>query len=556
MKHKMLYLAVLSALTLTSCALSFGTTSTDDSSTGSSDTSGDSTSSDTGADTSSGTSSGTSGNISSNPSAETSSSTSTVTEGWDNYYKASSVDPNFNLQDLKQAGNVDAIPSPRTDINILVIPIEFTGYTFASNTLTDIETLFNGTADQTNYWESVSSFYEKSSYGNLDLSFNIAPKYATGYTPTEAASLDTTDTDYFSTNIVREAVGDYKSDNGSNSTQQFDADGNGYIDAVWMIYSCPDYSNSQTIKNISTDYWAYVFWDYKQSASTSSPNQNSYAWASHDFMYEGGGTSKIDAHTFIHETGHLLGLDDYYNYDSFDSDYTGINKYYKPTGGIDMMDYNVTDHNVWSKMALGWTKPYVVTGNAEITIDPAESSGDVILIADSWNGTSYDEFLILELYTPTGLNGLDSSMAYSDDYPIGYTIPGIRLYHVDSRIGNFTYSYSNEEWYFDSYYEPSSLYLSGSSYYGLAHSNTPSRSADENHRLIHMIQAGGTNTFDTGGEGSNADLFTTGQTFSMDTYGSQFFKNGNKLNNGNALGYTISFSSVSSESATIRIEKI
>jgi hypothetical protein len=42
----------------------------------------------------------------------------------------------------------------------------------------------------------------------------------------------------------------------------------------------------------------------------------------------------------------------------------------------------------------------------------------------------------------------------------------------------------------------------------------------------------------------------------MSTHGTEFFKNGNKLNNGNALGYAIYFSSVSSESATIRIEKI
>ncbi|MFA7020296.1 MAG: Ig-like domain-containing protein, partial [Bacilli bacterium] len=421
---------------------------------------------------------------------------------YNNYYKASTVDPNFNLQDLQQAGDVDAIPSPRTDLNILVIPIEFTDYTFTSKTLTDIQTLFNGTPEQTNYWESVSSFYEKSSYGNLDLTFTIANKFNTGYTALQAANLDTSSTQYFTTNLIRNAVSNYKSVNGSASTQQFDADNNGYIDAVWMIYSCPNYSNSNTIRNISTDYWAYVFWDYNQYSSTSSPNQNNYGWASYDFMYEGGGTTKVDAHTFIHETGHLLGLDDYYNYDD-DSDY-------KPTGGIDMMDYNVTDHNVWSKMALGWTKPYVVTGNAEITINPAESSGDAILIADNWNGTSYDEFMMLELYTPTGLNQLDSLTAYNGSYPQGYTIPGVRLYHIDSRIGKFSYS---SGWYFNGYYEPTSLYLSGDNYYGVSHSNTPSYSADPDYRLIHMIQAGGTNTFDTGSTGTNADLFTTGKTF-------------------------------------------
>ena len=447
---------------------------------------------------------------------------------------------------MQEVNWLNAIPTPGQDIDILVVPVELTDYPFASKTLTDINTLFNGTAAETNYWESVSSFYTESSYGNLDLNFTVAPKYISGYTAQQAANLDTSQTQYFSTNLVRNAVNNFKTVNGSTSTQQFDSDDDGFIDAVWIVYSAPNYSNSSTIKSISTGYWAYVFWDYNQDPSATSPNPNVYAWASYDFMYEGGGTTKVDAHTYIHETGHLLGLDDYYN-DDDDSDY-------KPTGGIDMMDYNVTDHNVWSKMALGWLKPYVVTGNAEITINPAESSGDAILIADSWNGTSFDEFLMLELYTPTGLNYLDSATRYVGAYPRGYTIPGVRLYHVDSRLGKYDY-YNN----FVGYDHPAGSALYDNSlqrYYAIAHSNTPSYSEDPDYRLIHMIQAGGTNTFDTGDIGTNADLFTTGKNFSMATYGSQFFKNGSLLNNGNALGYTIEFVSVSSSSATIRITKI
>lgn len=463
------------------------------------------------------------------------------------YYVPSMVDSNFDLQDLQKAGELNAIPSKGQNINILVVPVEFTGYSFTTKTLTDLEILFNGTEAQTNYWESVSSFYQESSFGNLNMSFTVAPKYVTGLSPTQAAALDTTSTQYFSTNLLRSAVSNYKTNNGTASTKNFDSDSDGYIDAVWLIYSCPNYSNSTTIRNISTDYWAYVFWDYTQTPSTSSPNPNVYGWASYDFMYEGGGTTKVDGHTYIHETGHLLGLDDYYNYDD--------NSTYKPMGGIDMMDYNVIDHNAWTKMALGWQKPYVVTGNAEITLSPSQMSGQSILIADSWNGTSYDEFLMLELYTPTGLNALDSSTAYSGSYPRGYTTSGVRLMHIDSRIGKQTYSSSNG-WYFNGYFEPTSLTLSGNNYYAVAHSNTPSYSADPEYRLIHMIQATGTNTFKTGSVGSNADLFTTGKSFSMATYGTAFFKNGNKLNNNNSLNYRIEFTSVSATSATIKIYKL
>ncbi|MFA5481123.1 MAG: hypothetical protein WC282_01895, partial [Bacilli bacterium] len=485
MKSRKWLIAIIMSLTLSSCTFPFGPSGTPED------------------NSSSGDSNSVTSDTFSSSSSSPSSSDSTI-EGWDNYYLPETVDPLFNYQDLQVASGINSIPTPRTDLNILVIPMELTDYPFSSITLTRLETLFNGSAASTDYWESVSSFYEKTSYGNIDMNFTIAPKYNTGYTAAQAAQLDVTNTQYFSTNLLRDAVANYKTANGSTSTQQFDSDGDGYIDAVWMIYSCPNAGNSPTIASISEDYWAYVFWDYNQSSSTISPNSNAYAWASYDFMNEGGGITKEDAHTYIHETGHLLGLDDYYNYD--DNDDAEVPNPYHPTGGIDMMDYNVTDHNVWSKMAMGWTKPYVVTGNAEITINPAESSGDAILIADSWNGTSFDEFLMLELYTPTGLNALDSQTAYNGSYPRGYTIPGVRLYHVDSRLQRYSV-----------YSEPMISSVYG---YSLAHSNTPSDSKDPDYRLIHMIQATGTNTFDTGGFASNADLFTTGETFSMADFGS------------------------------------
>ena len=38
-----------------------------------------------------------------------------------------------------------------------------------------------------------------------------------------------------------------------------------------------------------------------------------YCFASMDFMFEGYGKTGLDAHTYIHETGHAMGLNDYYS---------------------------------------------------------------------------------------------------------------------------------------------------------------------------------------------------------------------------------------------------
>lgn len=52
----------------------------------------------------------------------------------------------------------------------------------------------------------------------------------------------------------------------------------------------------------------------------------------------------VDSSTYIHETGHLLGLDDYYSYNP-----NTIGKVY----GADMMDGNLGDHHLYQKFFWG-----------------------------------------------------------------------------------------------------------------------------------------------------------------------------------------------------------
>ena len=66
-------------------------------------------------------------------------------------------------------------------------------------------------------------------------------------------------------------------------------------------------------------------------------------WASYEFMNDSG-TNRIDAHTYIHETGHLLGSDDFYS-----------NEDYDPVGDLEMQSYNVGDMGAFSKFQFGWS---------------------------------------------------------------------------------------------------------------------------------------------------------------------------------------------------------
>ena len=205
-------------------------------------------------------------------------------------------------------------------------------------------------------YDSVKTFYQKSSYNKLNLGGEVTEWFnVSEYTDyTNAAQIDSSQT----YDIVRKAV------NWAKTTlkidmSKYDNDKDGYIDGVWCIYSAPNYTNGGPQTDYG-NYWAYTSWgnqdDSVETPSTTNPIYNLFGWASYDFMYEGYGIEHVDAHTYIHETGHFLGLNDYY------SDQMS----YNPIGKVDMMDANICDHNSYSKMLLGWTKPYVVVGNAEI----------------------------------------------------------------------------------------------------------------------------------------------------------------------------------------------
>ncbi len=156
--------------------------------------------------------------------------------------------------------------------------------------------------------------------------------------------------------------------------------------------------------------------------------------------------SAYDSHTFIHETGHTLGMNDFYDYNST----------WKPMGKVDYMDNNMGDHCAYSKFAYGWINPYVlreedIDGEADengvgegvtsavITLRASTLTGDALILASpGYNNTAFDEYLILELVGPYGLCESDYKSGY--DSATGYTTPGIRMLHVDARAYNSSWS--------------------------------------------------------------------------------------------------------------------
>ena len=132
----------------------------------------------------------------------------------------------------------------------------------------------------------------------------------------------------------------------------------------------------------------------------------------------------------------------------------------------------------------------------------------------------------------------------------GFTVPGIKIYHVDARLGRFSNSTGDFLGYTDT------LNNSGS-YPMFAHSNSLEYTADENYKLIHLIEKNGTNTFINGSIASNSTLFRQGETFNPTTTHSSFFYHQvGKFNDQSAIGYSVSVATLTANAVTLTVTKL
>jgi len=444
---------------------------------------------------------------------------------------------------------------------VLVVPVMFTDYVCGlqldcATITSQIEKAFFGTSEDTPY-ESVRSYYYKSSYGKLTIDGTVTPIYEVGKTTVDWAREKRTGREYDAFyhpawGLTEDVTAWYKTQTNSNLSE-YDSNGDGWIDAIYLLYLAPAYprfypSTRIYPTDVETYFWAYVYWNYNnvRLANELDPVPFTFSFLGYDFMYEGYGVNQIDAITFIHETGHILGLTDYYSYD------TDINAW-GPTGRLDMMDNNILDHNAYSKFLLEWINPYVIDNTKQettITIAPFESSGDAIIVKNDFNDSPYDNYLIIEYYTPTGLNEEHSTAPYGGNNLRGFTEAGVKIYHVDSRIGAYDWDSGNFLGFTNQVIIPEDENYT--EYYMIVNSNsvTRHRGTMTYMKLIHLLESSGNNTFRLGAAASNDTLFQTGDEFNPLKHFAAMTIFG-QFNDGTEIGYEITIGEMTAEGVEI-----
>jgi M6 family metalloprotease-like protein len=300
------------------------------------------------------------------------------------------------------------------DVKTFALLIDFNDYPHYNSRVSIHSALFgDGSLIPANLYpyESLKQYYLRSSYNQLDLSSGVTrgwyrPAYDRAYMPMTTEARES---------LIKEAIIHFKGL--GQDFSQFDNDGDAKIEYFIVIWTGPD------------NGWANFWWGYQtifsdQNFTVDGKTLGKYSW---QWEYCTGCPQTFNPTVVMHETGHALGLPDYYDYDPEVGPDGGVGK-------LDMMDNIWGDHNSFSKWVLEWLTPTVIaTGSQSLVLNPSGTSQDAVLIMP---GTTSDdpfrEFFIAQ-------------NRYCIGNDTGYPADGMLIWHVDARLNSSAtdYLYNN-----------------------------------------------------------------------------------------------------------------
>ena len=303
-------------------------------------------------------------------------------------------------------GGLPSIGSPK----IFALLIEFQDETHNVDS-TDIDDMLFGDGDVANFpRESLTAYYDRASYGMLDLSGGTTLGwYKTSYDRTTVTQDSTGRED-----LIKEALDKFNTD--GHDFSQYDNDGDGDIEYFIVLWAGPNGA------------WATFWWAWNLGWNDSTYTIDGKTLSNYSWQRESDNPTVV-----VHETGHSLGLPDLYDYDETVGPGAGV-------GGFDPMDSNLADPNCFWKWMLGWVTPRVVFETRQnITLDDTTTTEDCVLI---WPEISlsgiFGEFYMVQ-----------NRQAVENDDGLWFTPDGLAVWHIDATLDsagtNFEYNNSTTD---------------------------------------------------------------------------------------------------------------
>jgi len=331
--------------------------------------------------------------------------------------------------------------SPRI-LTLLIAFEDMLGFTDPA--IVDDRIYGNGEAEAFPY-ESMTNFYRRSSYGQLEIAGSTLGWYTTPYPRSEVVE------SYIGRQaLIKEVITHY--DTEGHDFSQYDNDGDGTIDYLVIVWTG------------AHGEWADFWWGYKTSFwnddfTVDGVEVGTYSWQWENYTWPGEFTPEV----LIHETGHALGLPDYYDYDDAIGPKGGV-------GGMDQMDGNWGDHNAFSKWVLGWLEPEIYNQDLHsIVFSPSDAFPDAAVLMHGDPVTDpYAEYYLVQARQPEGNDA---------ELPTR----GVLIWHIDARTdadGQFLYDNSYTE-----------------------------------HKLLRLMEADGLEEIEQGGRADADDFYSIGDVF-------------------------------------------
>ncbi len=282
-----------------------------------------------------------------------------------------------------------------------------------------------GNQEHRNYG-SVRQYFEEASYGTYSPQFDVVGPVKLSNSMEYYGGTNDSGSDEKYRQLVADAC---EAVNDSVDFSEYDADGNGYADLVYIIYA----GYGQSFGGDNNTIWPKSF-SYGSSSTKYDGVGLSRCGVSNELLLPDAGTRITGIGLFVHEFSHCLGLPDLYYSNAPDNQ--GMENWsVMDNGEYNNYGYYPTMYTAWEREAMGWDSIPTITTAGQYGLVPEQGKRAVKIV----NPNNSNDYFVLEHFETTGFN---SRIAWASSY--NPTLEGLLIYHVNYSSSYFSLgSYPN-----------------------------------------------------------------------------------------------------------------
>lgn len=265
----------------------------------------------------------------------------------------------------------------------IVILVSFSDKQFKKSRAAFDEMLNEESSNPNNESGSVRDYFNNSSFGAFVPQFDVYGPYTLDHKcQYYGGNYGGNGTDQRASQMVVDAVAEYIKENGENALQQYDCNGDGYVDNVFIYYAGHG-ENAGGGANCIWPHRSYIYSGWVEGRTTyGGVELGDYACSCE--LQGASGSTMSGIGPFCHEFSHVLGLPDMY-----DTGYSG----HRTCSNWDVMDagnylngeHTPPSYSSYERFYMGWLTPEILSEPDNIKLDGLNGSNSAKIVTMSEN---------------------------------------------------------------------------------------------------------------------------------------------------------------------------